>query len=544
MGLRLLLASKGRQLRSWLKIQSRDFTDSKLAERIAHMECWYGYYEKCESLASLLARCENRLATWRSFLNTNIDSIPDEIWTTKATVEGPLHALGNVLKSLRPASERLPLFVIIDQYEVLPELNPTFGSDLQRIVNTLIKLRDPVVFFKIGARTHDWGGELRIWGADSRIEVQRDYLMINLADLLMRDEDSNWLFPRFARDVAYKRVKVEGHYQRVSKTTIEKMFGSWSPEDEARLYFRDKARRYVAIGRLSERMKHEITRLCGRDPSPLDLRLAGAWVLQRQRRRISDTEIFEGLKGRPWRRQWWRKERTGVALLQVASRANQKRRYFGWTTILHLAGSNVLAFLLLCGEIWDLATKVSAYPLRGRALSPQVQAEGVYAASEKWSIRDRNENIGGRHRYDVLSRLGPAIHDALVGDLAISNPGHSGFSLRETNLVNTEEGRKAARFLQDAVSWGIFEERPHTSKEREAATRRKWYLHPLLSPFFAIPYVRVKEPYYASIEEVHDWLFTGKRVKFGRRQVSSGTEPFLEEDGSRRNQLPLPFDLA
>ncbi len=127
---------------------------------------------------------------------------------------------------LRGISERLPLFVVVDQYKVLPELNPTHGTSLQRLVNTLIKARDPVVFYKIGARTYDWGNELRIWGADSRIEVQRDYVLIDLAEVLMRNEDSKgWLFPEFATDVAYRRLKEVGQYSRVRKDTVKKIFG-------------------------------------------------------------------------------------------------------------------------------------------------------------------------------------------------------------------------------------------------------------------------------------------------------------------------------
>jgi len=184
-----------------------------------------------------------------------------------------------------------------------------------------------------------------------------------------------------------------------------------------------------------------------------------------------------------------------------------------------------------------MATKVELDPLKQRPLPPHIQAEGTFVASEKWSNRDRNENIGGRRRYEVLSRLGPAIHASLVGDLAISNPGYSGFSLRETDLISTDIGRKVADFLEHAVSWGIFEERPHTSKESEAATRRKWYLHPLLSPVFAIPYIRSKEPYYASIDEVHGWLFRPDRIRFGRRTPTRGKRSHGDA------QMTLPMSL-
>src|SRR5205085_9431126 len=106
---------------------------------------------------------------------------------------------------------------------------------------------------------------------------------------------------------------------------------------------------------------------------------------------------------------------------------------------------------------------------------------------------------GGRMRYHILTKLGPAIHEALRSDLCISNPGHSGFSLRETDLAQDADALKVAEFLNNAVSWAIFEERPHTSRNRaDRSMRRKWYLHPLLCAAFSIPFIRVKEPLYTT----------------------------------------------
>ncbi|MBI4256652.1 hypothetical protein HY626_01180 [Candidatus Uhrbacteria bacterium] len=538
-GMELLLGNGGSRLRKWLGIRHSLPRETVIGE-MGLWESWFGYYRDCRSLESLLGKCEKRLSTWRSFLNGAIDEIPKEIWETKSTLGEPLHSMGNFLRSLGHRRTPVPLFVVIDQYEVLPELNLTYGTTLQRIVNTLIKSRDPVVFYKIGARTHDWGTELRIWGAESRIEVQRDYVFINLGDLLMRGEDGGgWLFPHFARDVAHKRVLVEG-YTNVTKERIERIFGKWNAERESSMYFKKKERWFVVLRNVPETVKRRIGSLCGRDSSPLELRLAGAWAIQRLGRGMPMEKVLEELRARPWRNWSWKKERVSIALLQIASLSNQRKRYYGWTPLLYLSGSNISAFLLLCGEIWDVATKMDIHPLGDEELKPIIQTEGILLASEKWRERDRNENIGGRKRYEVLGRLGPAIHDALIGDLGISNPGHSGFSLREADLWTGEEQdekkKKLTQFLQNAVNWAIFEERPHTSKLREGASRRKWYLHPLLSPIFAIPYVRAKEPLYTNVDDVYTWIFSGETIRFGKTQRS------LNENGHQTSrQLSLRF---
>src|SRR6185312_8195555 len=111
----------------------------------------------------------------------------------------------------------------------------------------------------------------------------------------------------------------------------------------------------------------------------------------------------------------------------------------------------------ICGEIWDVATKMDRHPLKNSPLGPVEQSEGIYTASEMWRSRDRNEHIGGSQRYDVISRIGAGIHKSIMDDQAISNPGHTGFSLREDQLASHPHGAEITEFLHNAVSWAIFE---------------------------------------------------------------------------------------
>jgi hypothetical protein len=513
-GIEFLASPGGTDLKRWMNIPKNGINLDKIVYEISSWDCWFGYYESCRSFKDVLSKCEERLNIWRSFLCANIDEIPDPVWQTKSMIGQPQHCMGNMLRALATVPH-LALFVVIDQYEVLRELNPTYGTSLQRLVNTLFKARDPVVFYKLGARTYDWGIELRISGAESRIEFQRDYNQIDLASILMRNEDgTGWLFPDFCQDVAYKRLREEGGF-RVSKDQIKKIVGGWNAEKEASLYFRDANRKIIVAKNLSDNLKDKIENVCGPNASSLELRLAAAWVLQKKQRSVAEIDIFAELPNKPWKKnKSWAKERVAVALLQIASMANQKSRYFGWQSIIYLSGANISAFLLICSKIWDIAAKVGMNPIKSDPLRCQDQSEGIHIASDEWLTRDRNEHTGGRHRYDFLNRLGPSIHDALLKDLAISNPGHSGFSLKESDLSNSMEGRKVGEFLQNAVSWAILEERPHTSKLREGATRHKWYLHPLLAPSFGIPFKRVKEPLYIDIKDVYEWIYENAKMKF------------------------------
>jgi hypothetical protein len=501
------------RLRAWLRLPDTAGAADEIAEDIASWDCWFGYYKTARHLLDLRDRASDRLNTWLSFLNVNIDQLPPEMWSTKTTLPVPMNAMGQVLGKF--TGGMTPLYITVDQYEVLPELNPKFGTSLQRIVNTMIKARDPMVFYRVGARTYDWGRELRIWGAESRLEFNRDYHVINLGRLLTRGENSeDWLFPAFAKDVAVKRINE--CYQPIGPNAVEKMFGDWSAEDESRLYFAKRAKRGVVLRTKPPKLVEAITSSVSDSPSPLDLRLADAWVLQQVSHDVPETEILTQLRAKAWKSNGsWNKERRGSALLQISSMANQKKRYYGWNNVLDLSGFNISAFLLICSEIWDIATKYGMNPLSGESISAINQTEGVLSASGKLLRREANEKAGGSRRYHVVTRLGHAIAQAVIADDAISNPGHTGFSLRESELQHGARGADVAAFLEGGVNFGIFEEREHTSKNKESYSRRKWYLHPLLSASFGIPYKRVKEPLYVDLDTVYRWFFTDDPIHFG-----------------------------
>jgi hypothetical protein len=222
--------------------------------------------------------------------------------------------------------------------------------------------------------------------------------------------------------------------------------------------------------------------------------------------------------------------------------ANSKRRYFGWKMVLDLSGGNITAFLELMGEIWDTAAKEGINPLNGERIHPTIQSAAIQDASHKWAYRDKNEQHGGSRRFVAIAQIGGAIHMYLKRDLALSNPGHSGFSLKESEMIGSNSRDEVRQFLQNAVSWAIMEERTHTSKMSDGAIRSKWYLHPMLSPEYVLPVTRVKEPLYVNVEQVHTWLFGGETVVFGPKKQSG--DRALSMDGRILEKEQLHLDMA
>jgi hypothetical protein len=88
-------------------------------------------------------------------------------------------------------------------------------------------------------------------------------------------------------------------------------------------------------------------------------------------------------------------------------------------------------------------------------------------------------------------------------DEKLSNPGHTGFSVLIEDLEDFPEVKE---FLQDLSDYGNFIMLDHTTKNSDRKRRLKLYFQPIFCPAFGIPYVRTKEPYYASIKDVLSWM--------------------------------------
>lgn len=522
--LTLILSDDGLALRKWLGLPAGVRSDQDIAQEIAEWPCWFGYYRGASDLKALLRRVEERLSSWHGWLNFNVDSIPDDVWRTKTTPREPLHSMGNLLRSLEPESGSLPLFVSIDQYEEIRYLGGGLGTDLQRVVNGLFKARDPAVFYKLGVRTHDWGRELRVLGSEATIEAQRDYVLVDLARILMRSENSEGLFRKFALDVAHKRLKVFGRLADDAPPGIPDMLGSkLDPSVEARHYLADKSNprlRGLVWGDLPQAVREALGEEVDPEEQPLDALLAGVWARQSIRREDATMMTVAAAREKPWTRSWWRKERVLLGLYRLASLTNQRKLYAGWHAVLYLSGANIYAFLLICGHIWDVAQKQGISPLTQFPLPPVVQSYGIYNASRDWRERNVREHNRGDLRDSFVRRLAAAVKEAVVND-TMSNPGHSGFSLREFGTSPVDVAVK--EFLEEGVGWGFFEERIHKPKQKNEDERRKFYLHPLLSPVFAVPFIRVKEPFYASMDSVWQWIFSDSKIVL-RRSKTSGCE--------------------
>jgi hypothetical protein len=484
---------------------ARDGLDD-FASALAEQDCWFGALAGVSSFGDLTDRLRERIAGYRNFFNYNSDALDPAIDRHKTSAGEPISVAASLLRSLGIIGDDVNLFVRIDQYEELGRLDEwqelEYADTFAAVIHKMLGLRDPRVSYRIGTRRHAWPDNPRMQGTSAVLEELRNFKIVDLDDILMPAEHRR-RFPRFAEDVFKRRLDWAG-YRTGSETSgvVRAVFGpSPRPPERANLYV--SSHTYVpsgapdwppAVRQLLKRIAEE---------SPLDSVLAEAYISQKGAEQVEAATPEDA----PWvRRQWWRKERTGQALLQLAARQRQRMIWCGAEDVLALSGANILVFVSLCQSIWDayLRNDESTRLLTSlpNIRDPYVQDEGIYQASRYWHRKIRADPDGDS-RLRFVNHVGGLFREWLRLDLKMSYPGYNGFSLDGAELRRDKEVRE---FLNQAAAYGVLVDREHSTRNRGGSRRHKWYLAPIYSPYFQIPASHTKEPNYVTTSELRKWL--------------------------------------
>jgi len=499
-----------------------DLDEKKLHNFINELkydDCWFGYLDTINSFEEFERVLKDRIVTYRSYLHFNLDTVPERIATTKTAIGEPISRTVQLLRKHNIISNDVHVFIRIDQYEELSWLDKVsggIGKLFKSVINKLLASRDASVSYRVGTRPFAWNEDTReIFGTTARLEVTRNYLEISIDDVLRRHEDrKTYLFPKFAEDIFSKRLKFYGFSTGTGdtekgkvKSILKEVFGNGlTSEEKALKYVQTNREKAVSIDpSWPEPWKNYLLKLTQK--SPLSARLAEGWARQKGKESIVENIPLPGEE--PWEakaKQYWKKERIEQALIQIASRNNQQLIWEGKDDILDLSGGNILVFLNLCQEIWEVwmrdSDKDETDQLKVRRIDTTIQTLGILHASTGW-FNKISAVIGGKERRQFIRNVGVELQRMLLEDKSMSYPGRNGFSLLEEAQ---ERDNVLNNFLGEASDYGDLQERPHTSKDKNKKKRVKWYLHPILTPYFKIPAVHTKEPYYAKVEEVRAWL--------------------------------------
>lgn len=486
---------------------------------LASDPCWFDALEGVKTIEQLRERLSERLKLYRRFLNLNIDELPKEVIETKTIIGSPILKAAEALRASGVLSADTKVFIRIDQYEQLPTLDvmgTNYGSRCQELIHKALAARDARVSYRIGTRTHGWPDRPQIYRTTDVLELKRDFNIIDIDEIFRRRENvRTWAFPGFARDIFARRLKVSALNTRMPAgdySIVGALGRSLGPRECAHQYVSTDIGRNRIIEKAVNALPHQASQewkdyiISLGNTDLLSAWLSCAWV--RQKIVVRKNRVPLGsppkLPALPWENKpYWFKERVQIGLLQIASENRQKLMWSGEDDVLNLSGGQILVFLFVLQHIWDawLRDKRGAAESDFRfPIEHEVQSQGILEASIEW----RSKQIEGHNAFErktFVDELGKHFYVKLTNDLAMSYPGANGFSISNKDL---ELDQNTTAFLRQAVGFGDLYEFPHTSKTK-GERRTKYYLAPILSPYFRIPSVHTKEPEYVTIKEVHMW---------------------------------------
>ena len=472
-------------------------------------ESWSGWLgEDTQTLKEVIRDIDSRLRAHRDFANYNVMQFPARLLSSRSAAGLPVADLAAVLRKSGAIPYDALVLLCIDQHEELFELERSsgLGNVFRQVINAALARRDPRVAYRIGTRHYAWDEDVTVWGSGASLEEMREYSVINLDFILGRGEHTkNWKFPLFAEDVVARRLHESGYSH--SGSGIRSMFGtSMRPREKAIYYVRDHSSLIRAEANWSSAWQAHLDAIW-RAGEPLDAYLGAAWLRQEAQRKKRIPQDSSTASGRPWEKSvWWRKERNEIALMQIAGARQQALVWSGERQVIELAGHNILALMTICRSVWatwqrrnpEEADRAGTLP----SFSIEDQAIGVGEASQLW-LKKIRVGHSADDRFRFISALGVWFRQRLMNDRALSNPGYSGFSLIATDML---ANNRIVRIIKTCRDHGDLLESPHTTKLKDHIPRRKWYLHPLLCPYFRLPHIRTKEPIYTSLNELHGLL--------------------------------------
>lgn len=539
-----LIGSGSASLLDEVGISNDEHRLDQFAKLLAKDPCWFGAMSGVENLQQLNSKLSWRIAQYRRYLNLNTSELPIEITESKTVIGDPILKTAEALRTARVLKEDTKVFVRIDQYEQLTTLNvvqTTYGTGCQELIHKALSARDGRVSYRIGTRTHGWPSPPTIYRTTDVLELKRDFDVIDMDEIFRRRENvRTWVFPKFARDIFERRLKVSEYAiaRNISELTIANALGqSLKPSERAARYVSTQDGRIGIIERALKTLPkgvpagwHEYISKTSAN-NLLDAWLSCAWVRQKSVMKKGTPPLGAAPKlgVAPWQsKPYWYKERVPLALMQIASANRQALMWSGEDDVLNLSGGQILVFLFLLQHIWDawLRDKRSAEDGEFKfPIEDDVQSQGVLEASIEWRTK-QIEGPNALRRKGFVDALGEHFYVSLIDDKSMSYPGANGFSLSNSEL---DQRSDLSAILSEAAGFGDLYSSEHTSK-RKGERRTKYYLAPILSPYFRIPSVHTKEPEYISIEQVKKWL-EGPTQKLPARSDNSQPDLWSEHEG-------------
>lgn len=507
-----IFAKSDKEVRNEVGLNLNDGEVDNLCMQLKNLPVWDGWFKSCESFTDFSERVQQRIIKYRKYIHRVDLTLDQEVLQTRTAIGEPIKECVLELQRSGIIDDDTNVFVDIDQYEELGNISSrnTLGQivDYRSVINRALNTRDLTVSYRIGTRGHAWRRHGKIMGTDAQLEEERDYKYVDLDVLLRREENAKTdIFPRFAKDVFARRLRFAGYdvSEESENNLLKTVYGPklTAGEKVDNYNLRNPERALKLEKDLKPETKQRLRQLAKQDL--LSAKMGEIWI--RQKGDVFDLDVKTKIL--PWEaKEYWQKERREIVALQIASQTQQQAIWCGADEIIGLSGSNILVFVSINQFIWDTLRQYDGDEHQLSSDFPQinqtVQSIGIYKASEFWINKISQETGRSSERYKFVNYVAEFLAKKLLSDRKVSNPGENGFSLKFEDI---QQFPMIEKFLEELSDYGNLRVFNHTTKNEDRRGRKKYYFNPIFCPFFGIPYIRTKEPYYTKARELLNWMY-------------------------------------
>lgn len=463
----------------------------------------------------LVVAVRNRLFAYEDYIDFNVDQISVQVHATKSAPGVSFSEFVSLLRESGIISDSVVVFATIDQVDDIMRSAPRslqlesnqsierLYLEFQEVIYAMLGIRDGNISYRLALRPSSFTHKnLPVYGTNTIIERFRSFNILDLDELLLRSENmTNEVAREFYGDILERRLAALGYPRPCHGfDLLQRVFGkSAVARDGAEAYGSTLSPRLIPSSYtewIPSTLVDQFDKLF--ESSKYEWRLSCAWVLQRLAKgdELSKVQI-DGWKDK----KWWITDRRQLAALQIAFLSRQRMIWYGADDVVHLSGFSVLPFLFICQCIWDswLRNSPESSELEGEPWIPSyIQADGIHNASRDWRLKLAAES-GSDILVPFIDSLATILRKYLKDDVRMSYPGANGISFGEDDLRRNPDVQS---LLDACTDFGLLLGQSHSTREATGRIRIKYYIYPLLVPYYQLPHGRTSEPRYLEVSFV------------------------------------------
>ncbi len=373
------------------------------------------------------------------------------------------------------------IHIFIDEYENLL-------SYQQKILNTLIKHPDPVIF-DVGMRNE--GHKIYQTLSDTEIiSAPHDFHLFNFEELT--DDEYEELIIKIC-EKRLRRVDSLDKIQNDNFFNIKYYLGEYSIEDEVNSLIGKEDIQNLKL-KIKTRIGHkkDETKILYETNDPIILRLNQVLLERGEKIETLTLELQKYYDKKTSKySNWVHNNKMGVVFL-LCREKRKKKSYYGFNTYKSVSSGIIRYFIELCESAFKNAYRNGFTFSNPRALTSDEQTNAAFYVS-KYKVNDietYTPNSIRLHRFVML--LGK-IFNTLHNDKKLSEPERNHFSTEYDKLSNDSR-----RFIKNAILYSVLQRREKTKVKTTgiSSDNNEFHLNHIYAPYFQISARRIRSIYF------------------------------------------------